>query len=309
MATAVKIKGLVKDYNGLLAVNHLDLEVPVGSIYGFLGPNGAGKTTTLKMLVGMTEPTAGEIEIMGKKVEFGKSDYRDILGYLPDVPGFYDWMTPKEFLTFSGKLYDLTDETLKARVKELLELVNLKKASNRKIGTFSRGMKQRLGIAQALINNPEVVLLDEPVSALDPIGRKEVMDIIASLAGKVTVFFSTHILADVERICDRIIIINEGKKLLEDSIENIKQVPDVRELEIELESEKDTEFFLEIKNTTVVEEVKIEKNRVNITTSDIDELRTLVYEVLDSKKIMIKKMFVKEVSLEDIFIKAVNHNA
>jgi ABC-2 type transport system ATP-binding protein len=170
-------------------------------------------------------------------------------------------------------------------------------------------MKQRLGIAQALINNPEVVLLDEPVSALDPIGRKEVMDIIASLAGKVTVFFSTHILADVERICDRIIIINEGKKLLEDSIENIKQVPDVRELEIELESEKDTEFFLEIKNTTVVEEVKIEKNRVNITTSDIDELRTLVYKVLDSKKIMIKKMFVKEVSLEDIFIKAVNHNA
>jgi ABC-2 type transport system ATP-binding protein len=129
------------------------------------------------------------------------------------------------------------------------------------------------------------------------------------LAGKVTVFFSTHILADVERICDRIIIINEGKKLLEDSIENIKQVPDVRELEIELESEKDTEFFLEIKNTTVVEEVKIEKNRVNITTSDIDELRTLVYKVLDSKKIMIKKMFVKEVSLEDIFIKAVNHNA
>jgi ABC-2 type transport system ATP-binding protein len=129
------------------------------------------------------------------------------------------------------------------------------------------------------------------------------------LAGKVTVFFSTHILADVERICDRIIIINEGKKLLEDSIENIKQVPDVRELEIELESEKDTEFFLEIKNTTVVEEVKIEKNRVNITTSDIDELRTLVYKVLDRKKIMIKKMFVKEVSLEDIFIKAVNHNA
>lgn len=309
MNIAVKIKGLVKDYQGLLAVNNLDLEVPEGSIYGFLGPNGAGKTTTLKMLVGMTEPTAGEIEIMGKKIEFGKNDYRDVIGYLPDVPGFYDWMTPKEFLTFSGKLYDIEDIELKNRVKELLELVNLKKAGNRKIGTFSRGMKQRLGIAQALINNPKVVLLDEPVSALDPIGRKEVMDIVASLAGKVTVFFSTHILADVERICDRIIIINEGKKILENSIENIKKVPDVRELEIELDVEADSKYFNQIQTEKVVEEIKIEKNKINIKTSDINELRRIVYKNIDINKVMIKRMVVKEVSLEDIFIKAVNHNA
>ena len=309
MPVAVKIRGLVKNYNGVLAVDHLDLSVPEGSIYGFLGPNGAGKTTTLKMIIGMTEPTAGEIEIMGKKVTFGSNDFRDVIGYLPDVPGFYDWMTPKEFLYFSGGLYDMSKEKIKTRTKELLDLVNLKKVRNRKIGTFSRGMKQRLGIAQALINDPKVVLLDEPVSALDPIGRKEVMDIIQSLAGKVTVFFSTHILADVERICDRIIIINEGKKLLEDSIEHIKEVPDIRTLDIDCEKEEDTILFKDLSASDVIEHVEIDKFKVSLFGADIDQMRDLVNKLLFEKKIYVKKMQVREVSLEDIFIKVVNHHA
>lgn len=308
MNTAVKISGLVKDYNGLLAVNHLDLTVPEGSIYGFLGPNGAGKTTTLKMIIGMTEPTEGDIEIMGKKVTFGSNDFRDVIGYLPDVPGFYDWMTPIEFLHFSGGLYNMSKSEIQSRTKELLELVNLKKARKRKIGTFSRGMKQRLGIAQALINNPKVVLLDEPVSALDPIGRKEVMDIIQSLAGKVTVFFSTHILADVERICDRIIIINEGKKLLEDSIDHIKEVPDIRTLDIELEKEDNTKLFESLKSNKNIEEVTIDKNKVTISAKDIDEIRHITNKIIFDNSLLVKKMTVREVSLEDIFIKVVNHN-
>jgi ABC-2 type transport system ATP-binding protein len=245
---------------------------------------------------------------MGKKVEFGKSENREVIGYLPDVPGFYDWMTPKEFLHFSGGLYDIPKEVLKERTKELLKLVNLTKSQNRKIGNFSRGMKQRLGIAQALINNPKVVLLDEPVSALDPIGRKEVMDIIASLAGKVTVFFSTHILADVERICDRIIIINEGKKLLEDSIENIKEVPDIRELEIELENESDLEKLLKLKDDSKVEDIIFDKNKVLIKTKDINNLRHMINKYLYENSILVKKINLKEVSLEDIFIKVVNNN-
>jgi ABC-2 type transport system ATP-binding protein len=308
MNTAVKISGLVKDYDGLLAVNHLDLTVPEGSIYGFLGPNGAGKTTTLKMIIGMTEPSRGGIEIMGKKVKFGSNDFRDVIGYLPDVPGFYDWMTPIEFLHFSGGLYDMPKSEIKTRTKELLELVNPKKARKRKIGTFSRGMKQRLGIAQALINNPKVVLLDEPVSALDPIGRKEVMDIIQSLAGKVTVFFSTHILADVERICDRIIIINEGKKLLEDSIEHIKEVPDIRTLDIELDSENNVKLFESLNSNHIIEEVLIEKHKVTISGKDIDAIRQLTNQIIYEQKVLVKKMAVREVSLEDIFIKVVNHS-
>lgn len=309
MEIAVKISQLVKDFNDNHAVDHLDLLVPVGSIYGFLGPNGAGKTTTLKMIVGMTEPTSGEIEILGKKVSFGSNYGRDTIGYLPDVPGFYDWMTAKEFLVFSGELFRIPKTTLNDRVKELLSLVDLSKHKNKKIGSFSRGMKQRLGIAQAMINDPQIVLLDEPVSALDPIGRKEVMDIIASLRGRVTVFFSTHILADVERICDRVVIINDGKKVLEDSIKNIKQVPNIRELEIELESESDKTFFTALQKDNSIEEVLVDHLTITIKTFDLDRTRAQICEAIYKENILIKKMYVKEISLEDIFIKAVNHHA
>ena len=308
MTEAVKIRGLTKNYNGLLAVNNLDLTVPQGSIYGFLGPNGAGKTTTLKMIAGMTEPSGGEIEIMGKVVKFGSNQNREIIGYLPDVPGFYDWMNPIEFLNFCGSLYNVEKTVLNERIIELLKLVNLYKQRRKKIGTFSRGMKQRLGIAQALVNDPKVVLLDEPVSALDPIGRKEVMDIISSLANKVTVFFSSHILADVERICDRIIIINEGKKLLEDSIENIKEVPDIRELEIEFEGKEDILKIEVIKDLNIVDEVLVDNHKVLIKAKDIDKLRDKLNEIFYENHIYVKKMVVKEVSLEDIFIKVVNHH-
>ena len=306
MNQAVKIKGLVKDFHGVLAVNGLDLSVPEGSIYGFLGPNGAGKTTTLKMIAGMTEPTSGEIEIMGEKVTFGNHQHRDMIGYLPDVPGFYDWMTAREFLTFVGGLYHIPRDVLSQRCDELLELVHLKKHTKKKIGTYSRGMKQRLGIAQALVNNPKVVLLDEPVSALDPIGRKEVMDIILSLKSKVTVFFSTHILADVERICDRIVIIHEGKKLLEDSIENIKKVPDVRELVYECDHEEDVMKIYEKMNHYHDCEITYDKHTITFKTRDINSLRSYLNEVIYYGNILIKKSYIKEISLEDIFLKVVN---
>ena len=170
-------------------------------------------------------------------------------------------------------------------------------------------MKQRLGIAQALINDPKVVLLDEPVSALDPIGRKEVMDIIQSLAGKVTVFFSTHILADVERICDRIIIIHEGKKVLEDSIEHIKEVPDIRTLDIDCEKEEDTKMFEDLSSLEMIDYVEIDKLKVSLFGTDIDQMRHVISGFLYEHKIYVKKIQVREVSLEDIFIKVVNHHA
>ena len=308
MNQALKISGLVKDFNGYLAVNHLDLDVPIGSIYGFLGPNGAGKTTTLKMIAGLTEPTSGTIEIMGETVLFGHHKHREMIGYLPDVPGFYDWMSPKEFLMFTGGLYKIPKDILTSRTKELLKLVNLSKYAHKKIGTFSRGMKQRLGIAQALINDPKIILLDEPVSALDPIGRKEVMDIIVSLSKKVTVFFSTHILADVERICDRIIIIHEGKKLLEDSIDNIKEVPDIRELEVEFD-EENALLVETLKEHPLVTEVTVDKSKISIKTKDIDELRKYMNEYIYNHQLLVKKIMIKEVSLEDIFMKVVNHHA
>jgi len=309
MKTAVKIRNLVKNYNGVNAVDHLNLDVPEGSIYGFLGPNGAGKTTTLKMIVGMTAPTEGGIEIFGNKLTFGSDNYRDEIGFLPDVPGFYDWMSAKEFIEFSGSLYHIKPDILKKRTKELLEMVGLTKSANKKVGEFSRGMKQRLGIAQALVNNPKIILLDEPVSALDPMGRKEVMDIIGSLAGKVTVFFSSHILADVERICDRVIIIKDGKAILEDSIEHIRQLSNSREIEIEFENIDSETFLSLIKNATWLESIKNGGKKVSIEVNDLNQARTEINEIICKQNIFLRKFIIAEATLEDIFIKVVNENA
>ena len=192
--------------------------MPAGSVFGFLGPNGAGKTTTLRILGGLARPTAGSAAVLGHDVASAGNAVRTQIGFLPDVPGFYKWMTAAEFLRFAGGLFSIDDATLRARVAALLDLAGLASVDAR-IGTFSRGMKQRLGVAQALINAPRLLLLDEPTSALDPIGRKEVLDMIAALAGRTTVFFSTHILADVERVCDTVAVLDRGRVVAQDSID------------------------------------------------------------------------------------------
>ncbi len=306
--TAVKISNLTKVFDDLVAVDKLSLSVPEGAIYGFLGPNGAGKTTTLKMVVGMTEPTSGEIEVYGNKLTFGSHKFREDIGFLPDVPGFYDWMTAKEYLKFAGSLYNIPNTVLKDRIRDLLQTVGLTKSQNKKVGGFSRGMKQRLGIAQALINNPKIVILDEPVSALDPIGRKEVMDIIASLAGKVTVFFSSHILADVERVCDHVIIIKDGRNMLEDSVENIRNLSKSREMEMEFENDEAKSFQDSIKNSGWVEKLDIEGKKAKIKVNDLDNARVEINKWICQNNIMLKKYIVAEPTLEDIFIKVVNGN-
>ncbi len=305
---AVKINQLCKTYGDTLAVDHLDLSVPEGAIYGFLGPNGAGKTTTLKMIVGMTEPTDGTIEIFGNKLTFGSDKFREDIGFLPDVPGFYDWMTAKEYLQFCGSLYHIEADELKQRIAELLKTVGLTKSRNKKVGGFSRGMKQRLGIAQAMINNPKIILLDEPVSALDPVGRKEVMDIIGSLSGKVTVFFSTHILADVERICDRVIIIKDGRNLLEDSVENIKSVSPSRTIELEFETDEANLFMKSIESENWLVSGTREGKKLLIKVNDLNHARDSINQLICKDHTMLKKYVVVEPTLEDIFIKVVNGN-
>jgi ABC-2 type transport system ATP-binding protein len=309
MTSAVSIKNLVKDYQGLKAVNGLNLDVPEGSIYGFLGPNGAGKTTTLKMLVGMTEPTSGEIKIFGQPVTFGSIRHRDDIGFLPDVPGFYDWMTPVSYLDFCGKLYQMEATLLKKRIKETLEMVSLIKVANKKIGGFSRGMKQRLGIAQALIHDPKIIMLDEPVSALDPQGRKDVIDIIAKLAGKVTVFFSTHILADVERICDRVVIIHQGKAVLEGPIENIRKMGQANRLEIEFQESINHQLIEEIQKTNWLEKAEINDKKIALTVNDIVDARLELNQLFNQYQVLINKFAVAEPTLEDIFLKVVNGDA
>jgi ABC-2 type transport system ATP-binding protein len=192
------------------AVDGLNLEVRPGEVFGFLGPNGAGKTTTLKMLMGLIYPTSGHARLFGR--DLGGHETKARLGFLPESPYFYEYLSSYEFLRFYGHLFGLRGVVLDKRVDELLELVGMTHAKDLQLRKFSKGMLQRVGIAQALINDPELVVLDEPMSGLDPIGRKEVRDLILRLkdSGK-TVLFSSHILHDAEVLCDRVAMILKGR--------------------------------------------------------------------------------------------------
>ena len=217
MPIVVEIENLTKDFavgfwkkRPVRALDNLNLQINQGEIFGFLGPNGAGKSTTIKLLMNLLYPTSGNARIFDKPVS--STAMRENIGYLPENPYFYDYLTPVELLTYVGRLFGLGADELKKRTQALIEDVGLGHAENRQLRKFSKGMVQRLGIAQALINEPKIVFFDEPMSGLDPLGRMDVRRIILSLKARgVTVFFSSHILPDVEAICDRVAILNRGK--------------------------------------------------------------------------------------------------
>jgi len=212
----IEVKGLRKQYRSAFlmkridAVKDISFTVEEGMVFGFLGPNGAGKTTTIRTLMGLIRPTGGEVRVFGQPVPNRAARAR--IGFLPESPYFYDYLTAAELLDLAGRLCGVDLPRRRKRIGELIELVGLERARNVQLKKYSKGMLQRAGIAQALINDPELIVLDEPMSGLDPVGRKEVRDIIVNLGerGK-TIFFSTHILADVEIICDHVAIIADGE--------------------------------------------------------------------------------------------------
>lgn len=218
---AIEAQGLTKEFGRILALDRLDLEVPRGSIFGLLGPNGAGKTTTIRILTGLARPTAGSASVAGVKVGLDQPELRRRLGYLDQDPRFYGWMTGRELLELIGRLHGLSGPELRARVGEMLERTGLTAAAGRRIGGYSGGMRQRLGIAQALLHRPQLLFLDEPVSSLDPEGRRDLLELIAGLRGEATVVFSSHVLSDVERICDRVAILHRGRLVTEGSLEEL----------------------------------------------------------------------------------------
>lgn len=215
------IQNLKKNFGSKEVLCGIDLTVPKHSIFGFIGKNGAGKTTTMKAILGLLKPDSGEIFVLGEKVHFGQTVTNRYIGYLPDVPEFYSYMTPLEYLTLCGNLSGMDKDDIAARSQVLLELVGLS-GEHRRIKGFSRGMKQRLGIAQALLNRPKLLICDEPTSALDPAGRKEILDILLAVREQTTVLFSTHILSDVERICTEAAFLNDGKIALQGSIAELR---------------------------------------------------------------------------------------
>jgi ABC-2 type transport system ATP-binding protein len=215
--SVVVCRGLTKRYGdgGVLAVDGLDLDVPAGSVFGLLGPNGAGKTTTLRMLVGLSHATAGTATVAGVAVEADDPELTRRIGFLDQDPRYYDWATGNEVVMLVGLLHGMSGPALEERTREVMAQVGLTDAAGRRAGTYSGGMRQRLGIAQALVARPPLLILDEPVSALDPEGRRDLLALIAGLRGQTTVLFSTHVLSDVERICDRIAILDHGRLVTE----------------------------------------------------------------------------------------------
>jgi ABC-2 type transport system ATP-binding protein len=210
MASAISTIALRKQYPGVTALSGLDLEVPEGSIYGFLGANGAGKTTALKILAGLSKPSSGSATVAGVPLAAGES-YKRAIGYLGQEPRFHDWMTARQTLRYVAGFYPWVQDPIERRIDEALGMTGITAAADRPTRTYSGGMRQRLGIAQALIGRPQVLLLDEPASALDPIGRRDVLDLMEGLRGHATIFYSTHILDDVQRVSDHVAILDEGR--------------------------------------------------------------------------------------------------
>jgi len=220
--TVVRTEGLSKSYKGVDALKGLDLNVSEHSIFGFLGPNGAGKTTTIKLLLGLARPTAGSATVFGRDVVDDSLEIRRRIGYLAQDPRYYDHMTARETLRFrAGFYYSGSAGAVESRVAEILELVGLADRADRAIKGFSGGERQRLGIGQALINSPELLILDEPAASLDPMGRRDVLDVMRNLRAETTIFYSTHILADVQRVSDTVAILNRGELITEAPIEEL----------------------------------------------------------------------------------------
>ena len=226
------IKALEKSFGDKKVLCGLDMFVPEHSVFGFVGRNGAGKTTAMKSVLGLLKTDGGEIYVAGEKVRYGETATNRHIGYLPDVPEFYSFMTAREYLKLCGESIGMSGGDIKQRSDELLALVGLAD-ENHRIKGYSRGMKQRLGIAQALFARPKLLICDEPTSALDPIGRKEILDILLSVREQTTVLFSTHILSDVERICTDVALLNDGKIAMQGTVDDLLRVQRQEEFVVE----------------------------------------------------------------------------
>lgn len=300
MSYCIETKGLTKTFDTFTAVDHLELKVPKGSIYGFLGPNGAGKTTTLKMLTGLITPTEGEIWMNGSQAK-GHERVATI-GYLPDVPGFYKWMNAIEYLDLAASLYGMPKGIKKQRIEEILVSTGLHDARNKKIKGYSRGMKQRLGLAQALIHKPEIILLDEPVSALDPIGRKEIIEMIQALKSEATVFFSTHILADVERICDQVVMIHQGKKVLEGQMKEIKSQYATNAIYVSTADSYTEALKKSLEEADWVQKVIHENHVLKVMVKDLELGKKAMPAIFSEHQWPMNSFQLAEPSLEEIFM-------
>jgi ABC-2 type transport system ATP-binding protein len=307
--TAIRTEGLSKTFGPVAALDSLTMEVPDNVVFGFLGPNGAGKTTTVRLLTGFSRPTSGRAWVAGEAVAEGNLALRAKTGLLPDVPSFYPWMSGREFLHFVGELHHLPADQRRKRADELLDLVELREVAGRRIGGYSRGMRQRLGIAQALVNRPKVLFMDEPTSALDPVGRREMLGLIQRLREDATIFMSTHILSDVERVCNMVGVIDQGQLLTVSTVEGLqrKYAPSLFEIEF---IEDGAPFATSLKSVPWLAEptllVENGAQVLRVRALDVDRARKELPHLIANSGLTLSRYELVLPGLEEIFMKIVS---
>jgi ABC-2 type transport system ATP-binding protein len=301
----VSTRGLTKRYRLDVALDDLDLDVPAGCVFGFLGPNGAGKTTTLRLLTGLARPTAGSATVAGIDATTGGRALAERIGALDQDPRYYGWMTGRELLTFVGRLHGLDGAPLRARVEEVLETIGLVDAANRRIGAYSGGMRQRLGIGQAMLPRPAVLFLDEPVSSLDPAGRRDVLELIGRLRGTCTVFMSTHILNDVERVCDRVGILDHGRLVTEAPMHELLASHARPILELDPEPDQDAAvaaLAATVRGQAWTRDVRVEHGLIRVFVTDAERAAAEVLPLVVTSGVRLARFERVRPTLEEVFL-------
>ncbi|RKP51552.1 ABC transporter ATP-binding protein [Cohnella endophytica] len=296
----LEVGGLTKRFGANAAVDGLSFAISQGRCMALLGPNGAGKTTTLKMLSGLLEPSSGTIRFIGE----ARADIRESIGYLPQYPSFFNWMSGKEFLEFTAKLARIPAKEAASRAKELLERVGLKDAAKRKISGYSGGMKQRLGLAQAVIHRPKLLILDEPVSALDPQGRREVMELLKEMKRETTILFSTHILHDAEEISDDVMIMDRGHIVVEGDLQQLMRDHGKPQIRIKV-GNADPAWVQGLRDRPFVREFEFALGLITLQVTNLHEARESLFREFVDQGLEIEGFEMGQTTLEDLFMKAV----
>jgi ABC-2 type transport system ATP-binding protein len=311
-AVAIEARGLTKQFGSILALDRLELTVPAGSIFGLLGPNGAGKTTTIRILAGLAQASAGSAVVAGIKVGLDVPELHRHIGYLDQDPRFYTWITGRELLTFVGRLHGLDGQELRARVTEMLERTGLGSAAERRIGGYSGGMRQRLGIAQAIIQRPTILFLDEPVSSLDPEGRRDLLELITSLRGEATVVVSTHVLSDVERICDRVAILDRGRLVTEGPLRELLDAharPIYRLVPEAGQDARTSDLVAALRGARWVTGASVTAGTITVTVSDPAAAASEILPFVVTAGVVLDAFERARPTLEDVFLELVGPTA
>ncbi len=299
---------LCKQYGQVSALRGVNFTVNQHTCLGFLGPNGAGKTTAIRILTGLARPSGGEARVAGIDVVKNPASVRSRIGYLAQTPSFYNWMTGEEYLLFCADLFKLPRHSARARAAELLDITGLTGASRRKIGGYSGGMRQRLGIAQALINQPEVVFLDEPVSALDPIGRHQVLELIRRLKDQTTIFLSTHVLNDASQVCDEVVILKEGQVAVQSGIAGLHASHAAPVFELELE-EVGEAFLQNLKQQAWYSSHALNGKLLSVVVNNVGLAKQALPRFIVDQGAVLNSYHLQTPSLEQVFLKVVQAGA